>query len=391
MPKKPTKEKPEGQTHLDDAAPAEESKPEPDLPPPAERITKENARQVLADRIREHPEFFEPDPPTLEEALKPVEERLQRVVEALVSDRDYNSKFQVETVDKMECLSRAIGEVGSIVKAKIAEQGKPGPALEFSEQTDKLFPALLDFHKKCAGLVEKDAENPFFHSSYASRGAVKRVTHAAMMEAGLFVMNSRQVLGFHEREVYDKDKQKWRKVNCCRMNQVQRITHAASGQYVQTSMLMDSMGTGPQHMGTVDSYGARYNSIALLDLAAEDDDGERGEGRSSTGGRQTAGQRAQGKGGRGQKKTPVSEVVKTARELLMKEIKDRIEEAGILGEVHPSKILKEITGFPRESKADFRGYDDLEQITSKGMVEASLRRLREEHHVLSDEALGRGA
>jgi hypothetical protein len=394
MPRKPKpKETPKGQTHLDDAKPAEDPKPKespeqqaadapcgpglapepeppaveegyfpcpespPDWKPPAVPITKENAREVLADRLRAS--FEKMDPPTLEEALE----------------------------ESLEPVMRQIHELHHLVAAQGDDEPSP---FEMSKKTDKLFPAMLAFHKECVGLVEKDSDNPYFNSTYASRAQIKRITHKAMMGAGLFVMNSRQVLGFHTIEMVD-DRGAARTVNCCRMNQVQRITHAASGQYVQTSMLMDSKGTGPQAMGTVDSYGARYNSIALLDLAAEDDDGESGQGRTSKR-TQTAGQRAASGGGRqGKKKPPASDAVKKAREALLTEIKDRIEEAGILGEVQPSKILKEITSFPREGKKDFEGYDDIEQITSKGMVEASGRRLQDEHPVLSDEALGRSA
>lgn len=306
-----------------------------------------------------------PEPPTLEEALQPIREGFEGIQTSL----------------------------SMIWRQLVPDQQRAAPPFEFSEKTDKLFPALHAFHKECAGVVEKDSVNPFFSSSYASRAQVKKITHGALMEAGLFVMNSRQVLGFHEQNVWDKDAKEWKVLNCCRMNQVQRIVHAASGQYVQTSMLMDSHGTSPQAMGTVDSYGARYNSVALLDLAAEDDDGNAGSGRPS-GKRQTAGQKAQDKkGGRGKKKPPASQAVIKLREELMTEIKDRIEEAGLLGEVQPSKILKEITAFPRPNHkdGDFKGYDDLEQVTAKGMVEASWRRLQNEHPMLSDEALGRGA
>jgi hypothetical protein len=365
MPRKP-KEKPEGQSRLEDVnAPedqgaeteaAEEPKPE-----------QEPMMDVIDPIDVPDPEAFmeaaRPDPPTIEEALKPIR-------------------------GDIEFLEAAIGLLGKKIEARLSEP-TAGPALAFSDKTDKLFPALLEFHKNCIGRVKKDSTNPYYSSNYASRGAVKAVIHEPLTEAGLFILGGREPLGYHTVEIYDEKKDVWHKVTVQRVGEITYLIHAASGQYVKSTMVMDSKNTGPQAMGTVDSYGARYNTIALCDLAAEDDDGEQAEGRAAP--RTTAGQKAQGKGGRGKKTTPVSEAVRVARELLMKEIKDRIEEAGILGEVHPSQILKEVTSFPRKGKDDFPGYEDLEKITAKGMVDASLRRLQQEHPKLSDEALGRGA
>jgi hypothetical protein len=55
---------------------------------------------------------------------------------------------------------------------------------------------------------------------------------------------------------------------------VVRIIHADSGEWVETEVCVTSQGLDAQGVGSATTYGRRYGLMALLGLAAEDDDGQ---------------------------------------------------------------------------------------------------------------------
>ena len=100
--------------------------------------------------------------------------------------------------------------------------------------------------------VPKDAENPFFHSSYAALPAVVKAAAPILAQNGLSVVQS---IGFFQ----END------------TLTTRLMHE-SGQWIEDMMRLYLTKKDSQGMGSATTYARRYAYMAILGLVADDDD-----------------------------------------------------------------------------------------------------------------------
>jgi hypothetical protein len=119
-----------------------------------------------------------------------------------------------------------------------------------SEYKSPLKSAICEFKKK--GItIKKGTENPFFKSKYADLATVLDAIEETAADCGL-VIYSQLVAG--ESSVLTTT-----------------LSHKDSDECLVSSFPV--FGTKPQEIGSSISYARRYNIQSLLNLAAEDDDG----------------------------------------------------------------------------------------------------------------------
>jgi hypothetical protein len=107
----------------------------------------------------------------------------------------------------------------------------------------------------------KDSANPFFKSSFLSLSGVIDAVRDALTSNGIAIT---QLTGM------DGDK--------LILNSM--LIHS-SGEYIGCSYPIKSVKDDPQSIGSACSYARRYSLMALVGIAAEDDDGEAASGRTA--------------------------------------------------------------------------------------------------------------
>lgn len=130
--------------------------------------------------------------------------------------------------------------------------------MEMSEQNVELFGALAAFHAQVEP-PKKSSTNPHFRSKYADLSEVLETVRGPLTANGLVLTQ------FPE----DSDRDS---VTITTM-----IVHK-SGQWMRSSLKMPAK-YAAQEFGSAISYARRYAALAMLGLAAEDDDGEAAHGR----------------------------------------------------------------------------------------------------------------
>jgi hypothetical protein len=118
-----------------------------------------------------------------------------------------------------------------------------------SEQIDLLSAALVEFHKS-APEVKKNAINPHFKNRYADLASIIDATRSPLADAGLSVV-----------QLPDGD------------DLVTRLIHK-SGQWISSRTALKFTKQDAQGYGSALTYARRYALSAILNLAADDDDGE---------------------------------------------------------------------------------------------------------------------
>lgn len=121
-----------------------------------------------------------------------------------------------------------------------------------SETKSILKAAICEFKKK--GLsIKKTADNPFFKSKYADLATILDVIEEELANNGLVLISNLEYLDGHLvlRTV---------------------LEHKDSNESRQS--VFPVVGSKPQEIGSSTTYARRYNTQALLNLAAEDDDGQ---------------------------------------------------------------------------------------------------------------------
>ena len=109
--------------------------------------------------------------------------------------------------------------------------------------------------------VREDGTNPHFRSRYATLGRIWDAIRPHLAAQGLAII---QALGS------DDD----------RLTCTTRLIHAASGQWIETTVGIQPAKPGPQALGSAATYLRRYSLSALLGVTTgEDDDGEAAERR----------------------------------------------------------------------------------------------------------------
>ncbi len=147
---------------------------------------------------------------------------------------------------------------------------RPRPELEWSESFADLFAALSAFQGELTNAV-KDSSNPHFKSKYADLAAVMDVAREPLAKHGLALVQM--------------------PVGTCttHVRIVTVLTHK-SGQWMRGSYDMPLDKQSAQAVGSAITYARRYCAMAVLGIAAEDDDGEAATGRDQPrqGGQQQA-------------------------------------------------------------------------------------------------------
>jgi ERF superfamily len=123
-----------------------------------------------------------------------------------------------------------------------------------SEKVELISGALVLFHKDLPS-VKKDAENPHFHSRFASLAGNIEAADKKAAECGLCVVQ----LGCMTETGED--------------GLATRIIHS-SGQWMEAVQRLHLPKDDPQGQGSAMTYGRRYNYQGAYGLVAEDDDGE---------------------------------------------------------------------------------------------------------------------
>jgi ERF superfamily protein len=118
---------------------------------------------------------------------------------------------------------------------------------EFKE----LAAALVKFQASISS-VAKNAENPFFKSSYADLAQVKRIAQPHLKEAELAVAQF---------PTHVDGEPALRSM----------LVHS-SGQYIEDTMLLVMVKKDPQGQGSAMTYARRYAYMAILGLVADEDD-----------------------------------------------------------------------------------------------------------------------
>lgn len=126
--------------------------------------------------------------------------------------------------------------------------------MEKSEKVTELFKALALFHVKM-DKVKKDANNPFFHSKYASLENILDAIRVPLQECDLeFTQFPTGQYGL-----------------------TTILFHIPSGEYLQDSYMMEPTKKDPQGAGSVITYQRRYALTSILCINVEtDDDGNIG-------------------------------------------------------------------------------------------------------------------
>lgn len=124
-----------------------------------------------------------------------------------------------------------------------------------SDDTTELYKALAGFHKHFT-TVEKDAENPFHESSYASLSQILNVIRPILNEQGL-VLVQLPINGMEKHSICIKT----------------RLIHVETGQFLESnSISLIPPKLEAQGYGSLMTYLKRYQITSLLGLSFSEDD-----------------------------------------------------------------------------------------------------------------------
>lgn len=130
--------------------------------------------------------------------------------------------------------------------------------IERSDSIVEIAKALSKFQATIEN-VTKEAENPFFKSSYATLGNILDTIRKPMGENGL---------SFAQFPIED--------------NRLVTLVMHTSGEYFQSVVKMFPKDTTPQAQGSAITYMRRYALSSILGIATEDDDGNDASNKSTT-------------------------------------------------------------------------------------------------------------
>ena len=155
-------------------------------------------------------------------------------------------------------VSQSLKEVNMECKCKFNVNKQIGNSdVQFysSDDTTELYKALAGFHKHFT-TVEKDAENPFHESSYASLSQILNVTRPILNEQGLILIQL-PISGTKENSICIKT----------------RLIHVETGQFIESnSISLIPPKLEAQGYGSLMTYLKRYQITSLLGLSFSEDD-----------------------------------------------------------------------------------------------------------------------
>lgn len=132
--------------------------------------------------------------------------------------------------------------------------------MKMSDSIVKLAPALIKAQSEMA-LAKKDANNPFFKSSYSDLNSVREATLPALHDNGL---------GLFQPTVTVDGK-----------TYVRTLILHTSGEFLTADTEVICVDQKPQSAGSAISYARRYALSAMLCVGTQDDDGELAQGRGN--------------------------------------------------------------------------------------------------------------
>lgn len=119
-----------------------------------------------------------------------------------------------------------------------------------SDNINELVKSLVEFHKE-VGTITKNANNPFFKSKYGDLNSYLAEIRDPLANNGLAI------------------------IQLPTDNGLTTILAHSSGQWISESMVMMPTKDDPQGRGSALTYMRRYSLAAVLNLNAEDDDGNK--------------------------------------------------------------------------------------------------------------------
>jgi hypothetical protein len=144
----------------------------------------------------------------------------------------------------------------------VASETQPSTArAENSPEIDKIAEALAAAQGEIEA-AEKDSLNPHFKSSYADLASVRRASQKPLCRHKLAIVQ----------QVWTFDGV---------LTLVTKLIHA-SGQWLRSEYPVEPVQKNPQGTGSALSYARRYSWMAMLGMAADDDDGNAASGRPSS-------------------------------------------------------------------------------------------------------------
>lgn len=120
------------------------------------------------------------------------------------------------------------------------------------EKKNNFFLDILNFQKEI-GLIVKNADNPFFNSTYADLGFIIKEVKPVLAKHNLFILQP----------VSGKDD---------RLS-IETVLYHASGEKISSAIEVTPIKQDPQYVGSLISYYRRYSLQSLLCLGMVDDDG----------------------------------------------------------------------------------------------------------------------
>ena len=131
--------------------------------------------------------------------------------------------------------------------------------MEKSEQIIELTKAMFKFHS-LVNKINKDGQNPFFKSNYATLSHILEEISEPLQQSGLIITQ-------------------WPEGS----DLITLLIHADSGQYFQSSYNMPvAKQNDPQAVGSAISYARRYAVSSILSLNIDDDDANKASGKGKT-------------------------------------------------------------------------------------------------------------
>lgn len=126
--------------------------------------------------------------------------------------------------------------------------------MEMSESIAKLTEALTKAQAEMS-FAKKDKANDYFKSNYADLASCIEVSREPLSKNGLAII---QTVGEHEQGV-----------------KIETLLSHISGEWIKGSALIPMTKRDPQALGSAVTYGRRYSLCAIINLASDDDDGEK--------------------------------------------------------------------------------------------------------------------
>jgi len=131
-----------------------------------------------------------------------------------------------------------------------------------SESVDKIFPAFIKAQAEI-GNPKKTKENTFFKAKYAELSDIIDMSKQVLHENGLCLIQSPEGNGQS-------------------ITVIGRIIHT-SGQWIEGAISLTPIKNDPQQAGSAITYARRYQISAMLNIAQEDDDGNKASGKTQEG------------------------------------------------------------------------------------------------------------